>query len=214
MEKATLLLDYLKEQYAQARQHETRQTASVTFLTAAAGVVAAFGFKDGAPRQSAAVVGLIVAGIGLLGLLISWVHYAGNRFHTSVSGCVRVALERELAKDAPWDSNQKPSDLRKVVIDNTWWLKNSTRSVGSLTTGVLILVPVLTLVLGVAMAVRYWPSPPPAHEREQRHLRSEKQGMPTTLIAIHCKLPVRIRTEHAQQAAGGDRNHSVREQLA
>jgi hypothetical protein len=156
MDKANLLLEYLKEQYAQARQHETRQTASVTFLTAAAGVVAAFGFKDGAPRESAGVVGLIVAVIGLLGMVVSYVHYVGNRFHTRLSGRVRRALEDELAKGAPWDKDQKPSELRNEVIGGHWWLKEKDRSVGMLTTAALTSIPFATAMLGLFLAYIYW----------------------------------------------------------
>ncbi|MBB3695853.1 hypothetical protein [Sphingomonas sp. BK580] len=47
MDASQLLLEYLKEQYAQARQHETRQAAATTFLTAAGGAVLGVAVKDG-----------------------------------------------------------------------------------------------------------------------------------------------------------------------
>jgi hypothetical protein len=45
MDQTALLLEYLKEQYTQARQHETRETNATTFLTALAGALLAWGSK-------------------------------------------------------------------------------------------------------------------------------------------------------------------------
>jgi len=113
VEKTALLLEYLKEQYAQARQHETRQTNATTFLTAAAGVILGLMFKDGIPRPDTWWIGLVVFLIGLANLWINNAHFEGNRFHTSVAGATRRALETAITGWAiDGSDNLRPSEAR------------------------------------------------------------------------------------------------------
>ena len=116
MEKTALLLEYLKEQYAQARQHETRQTNATTFLTAAAGVILGLMFKDGIPRPDTWWIGLVVFLIGLANLWINNAHFEGNRFHTSVAGATRRALETAITGWAI-DGSDKPTTIRSKILE-------------------------------------------------------------------------------------------------
>jgi hypothetical protein len=96
MDQTTLLLEYLKEQYAQARQHETRQTNATTFLTAAAGVVLGLALKDGAIHSTSWFAGVIMMLIGVANWLINKAHFEGNRYHTAVAGRTRRNLTKDI----------------------------------------------------------------------------------------------------------------------
>jgi hypothetical protein len=98
MEKTALLLEYLKEQYTQARQHETRQTNATTFLTAAAGAILGFVFKDGVVNAKSLWMGIVILGVGVANYQINSVHFKGNRFHTDLAGETRKELEKALGQ--------------------------------------------------------------------------------------------------------------------
>lgn len=94
MDTSQLLLEYLKEQYTQARQHETRPTATTTFLTAAGGAVLGLAVKDGHSLREQWWLGLVVACLGMANIAILRAHQLGNRFHTDLAGKVRRRLEK------------------------------------------------------------------------------------------------------------------------
>jgi hypothetical protein len=151
LEKTTLLLEYLKEQYAQARQHETRQTASITFLTAAAGVILGFAFKDDISHAQTIFTGATVFLIGLASLMISEAHYKGNRFHTALAGQTRRALEA--AVDG-WSvaSSDRPTDLRASILEKQG-LRGPNIALGQIVNKRLRLVPIGIMVVGALMAL-------------------------------------------------------------
>lgn len=86
MDFTTLLVEYLKEQYTQARQHETRQTTSTAFLTAASGVLLGLSLKDGAIKPDGWWIGALIILVGLANWWINEAHQIGNRFHTKLAG--------------------------------------------------------------------------------------------------------------------------------
>ena len=112
MEPAPLLIEYLKEQYTQARQHETRQTAATTFLTSASAAVLALAVKDGQLIHGQWWLGVTVMCLGLANIGILSAHQIGNRFHTKLAGKVRHRLE-ELCD---WNGGHTPTDLRKEAL--------------------------------------------------------------------------------------------------
>jgi hypothetical protein len=112
MEQTTLLLEYLREQYSQARQHETIEANATTFLTGSAGVVLGFSLKKGSLNTNGLWVGIIVFLIGLANFRLNAAHFTGNRFHTGVAGRTRRALE-EAIRD--W-TVETPTQIRKGVL--------------------------------------------------------------------------------------------------
>jgi len=147
MDKTTLLLEYLKEQYAQARQHETRQTNATTFLTAAAAVVLGFVFKDGALRPEVWWVGIIVALIGVANLWINEAHFKGNRLHTAIAGKTRRALEAAING---WREDDRPTQLRRAALADHG-LKGPNVSVGKIVHSALRIVPIGVTCTGVVV---------------------------------------------------------------
>jgi hypothetical protein len=113
MEKTQLQLEYLKEQYAQARQHETLRTNVTTFLTAAVGVLLGFIFKEGKLNPDLWWAGVVVALIGVANFLINRAHYKGNRLHTAIAGKTRHALEKAIQG---W-ADDTPTQLRKEALE-------------------------------------------------------------------------------------------------
>lgn len=151
MEKTALLLEYLKEQYAQARQHETRQTNATTFLTAAAGVILGLMFKDGIPRPDTWWIGLVVFLIGLANLWINNAHFEGNRFHTSVAGATRRALETAITGWAI-DGSDKPTTIRSKILEEHG-LRGPDISIGYKVHRALRFVPIGIMAVGIVVVV-------------------------------------------------------------
>jgi hypothetical protein len=147
MEKTQLLLEYLKEQYSQARQHETLRTNVTTFLTAAAGVVLGILFKEGKPVPELWWGGLIVASLGAANLIINKAHFLGNRFHTSMAGKTRRAIEATIQD---W-SNDKPSLIRAETLRD-YGLKGEDVSLGKSIQSAIQIVPFGVMLLGFIIA--------------------------------------------------------------
>ena len=157
MEKTELLLEYLKEQYAQARQHETRQTNATTFLTAAAAVVLGFVVKDGELRPEVWWLGIIVALIGAANLWINEAHFEGNRLHTAIAGETRRALENAIGDwtefgPAHAPESDRPTHLRKKALADKG-LRGPNVSVGGKVHAALRIVPIGVILIGIAIAV-------------------------------------------------------------
>ena len=112
MEASQLLLEYLKEQYTQARQHETRQTAATTLLTAAGAAILSLSSNNGHFLQDRWWVGIIVALLGAANIGILTAHHLGNRFHTKLAGKVRHRLE-EMCE---WHGGATATDLRAEAL--------------------------------------------------------------------------------------------------
>jgi hypothetical protein len=149
MEQNNLLLEYLKEQYTQTRQHETRQTNATTFLTAAAGAVIALALKDGELHPVSWLAGIVVFLVGLANWWINEAHYIGNRFHNSLAGLVRHALEDTLGQ---WPPGTKPSELRKIAIVQHG-LRGSAPSIGAFVHQAIQKIPIGVMLVGVAIFV-------------------------------------------------------------
>ena len=112
MNQTALLLEYLKEQYTQARQHETRETNATTFLTALAGALLGLGIKEGAIRPESWWIGALLILIGLANWWINRVHFKGNRYHTAVAGETRRSLENAIPE---WTVS-KPTEMRQKTL--------------------------------------------------------------------------------------------------
>lgn len=163
MEKTTLLLEYLKEQYTQSRQYETRQTASIAFMTAAAGAIAGLALKDGALRQDAWWVGLILFVLGLTSFTIAREHHRGIRFHAAMAHETRKALEATLvgwtsgtgtARDMAADSeatkgrpaSDRPTDIHEAVSARLG-IERADAGLTQNNSAALLMVP--TMIMGV-----------------------------------------------------------------
>ena len=148
MDQNTLLLEYLKEHYTQARQHETRQTSSTTFLTATSAVIISLAFKDGHTCNTFWQLGLLLFFIGGINWWIIRAHFIGNRFHTSVAGETRRALEKSIQS---WTvDNTSIIRERVIAIFN---LKGPKAGIGKSIYEALRLVPIFFMLLGVVFVV-------------------------------------------------------------
>ena len=148
MESSELLLEYLKEQYAQARQHETRQTAATSFLTGVAAVILGFTFKDGALKPSNWWIGVLIVAVGAASLWINKAHYDGNRFHTKLAGKTRRALENVCTN---W-IEKKPTQLRQEALKESG-LDGPDVSIGKKTYCALQIIPVSVVLTGLAVII-------------------------------------------------------------
>jgi hypothetical protein len=153
MEKTQLQLEYLKEQYAQARQHETLRTNVTTFLTAAVGVLLGLVFKEGRLNPDLWWAGVAVALIGVANFLINRAHYKGNRLHTAIAGKTRLAIEKAIQG---W-ADDTPTQLRKEALEEHG-LKGPGISVGGIVQRAIQIVPIGVMLLGIILAVGLgWP---------------------------------------------------------
>lgn len=112
MDQTALLLEYLKEQYTQARQYETRETNATTFLTALAGALLGLGFKDGAIRPESWWIGALLILIGSANCWINCVHFKGTLYHNALAGETRKSLEGAVRT---WTVS-KPTEMRKKIL--------------------------------------------------------------------------------------------------
>lgn len=149
MEASHLLLEYLKEQYTQARQHETRQTAATTFLTAAAAAVLGLAIDGGTLVYQNWWAGVVVSLIGAANLALLRAHQLGNRYHTTLAGKVRREIENNFIE---WREAKSPTALRKEALDKHD-LRGPDVSIGACVYGRLKLIPILVRCLGAAVAI-------------------------------------------------------------
>jgi peptidoglycan/LPS O-acetylase OafA/YrhL len=148
MEASSLLLEYLKEQYTQARQHETRQTAATTFLTAAAGAILGLAIKDGHLLKTQWWLGAVVACLGLANYGILAAHQLGNRFHTRLAGKVR----RRLEDMCDWGGGKNATELRIEAL-REMELNGPDVTIGGQVYNRLRLIPILVVCVGVIVAI-------------------------------------------------------------
>jgi hypothetical protein len=111
MDQTALLLEYLKEQYTQARQYETREANATTFLTALAGALLGLAFKEGAIRPESCWIGALIILIGLANWWINKAHIKGTLYHNALAGETRKSLENA----TEWTVS-KPSEMRKKIL--------------------------------------------------------------------------------------------------
>jgi len=150
MDQTTLLLDFLKEQYTQRRQHELSQTNATTFLTGAAGVVLGFALKEGLSGINAFAAGLVVFLIGAVNWRINRAHSLGSRFRDATAGKTLQALENAIQG---W-TVETPTEIRKAVLAEKS-MKGFSRMIHSIATP----IPIATMLLGILVALAstfYW----------------------------------------------------------
>lgn len=148
MDASVLLLEYLKEQYTQARQHEMRQTATTTFLTAASGAIVGLAIKDAHLLREQWWLGVVVVCLGLANIAILEAHQIGNRFHTKLAGKVRHRLEGM----CDWEAGTTTTDLRGEAL-REMGLSGPDVSIGGLVYGRLRMIPILMVFLGILVAI-------------------------------------------------------------
>jgi hypothetical protein len=145
MEHQALLMEYLKEQYQQARQHETRQTNATVFLTAAAGAVFGYMAKNGIIEDGSIWFGLILIFLGGANCWINKAHFNGNRFHVKLAGKVRREIERSIES---WPKSiKKTSTLRQEALSDMGLLGPDV-SIGENVYRALQVVPIGVFILG------------------------------------------------------------------
>ena len=149
MDKTQLQLEYLKEQYTQARQHETLRTNVTAFLTAAAGVILGLIFKEGHPVRDFWWAGLVVAAVGAANCWINHAHFLGNRLHTTLAGKTRRAIEKEIVG---W-SDDRPTTLRREALKE-YGLAGSDVSLGSKIQQAIQIIPAGVIIAGCIIA--FW----------------------------------------------------------
>ena len=146
MEPTSLLLEYLKEQYTQARQHETRQTAATTFLTAAAGLLLG-GDACEYLKSNNWETALLIFLIGLANWQINEANFKGNRFHARLAGYTRIELEKALS---PWPADiATPTALRDRALKELGIIGN----VGEKVHQAMRLVPIGVMVIGILLLI-------------------------------------------------------------
>jgi hypothetical protein len=148
MDQTALLLEYLKEQYTQARQHETRETNATTFLTALAGAVLALAFKEGAFRAESWWIGALLILIGSANWWINRAHFKGNRYHTAVAGETRRSLEKAIPK---WTA-LKPTEIRRKILADHGF-RGPESSIGQNVHDALSWIPRGVIALGVVLVI-------------------------------------------------------------
>jgi hypothetical protein len=142
MDQTTLLLEYLKEQYTQARQYETREANATTFLTALAGALLGLAFKEGAIRPESWWIGALIIVIGFANLWINGVHFKGTLYHNALAGETRKSLEGAVQ----WTVS-KPTEMRqKILADHKVGRPES--SIRENVHKALSLVPLGVIILG------------------------------------------------------------------
>jgi hypothetical protein len=151
MEASELLLEYLKEQYTQARQHENRQTAASTFLTAASAAILGLAMGQGVLQQENWWAGLAVALLGAANLAINKAHFMGNRFHTTLAGTTRRTLESL----CEWNQAKTPSELRQEALEKMN-LSGPDISIGKIVSNRLNIIPMVMIAIGVGVALLAW----------------------------------------------------------
>jgi len=148
MDQTELLLEYLKEQYTQARQHENRQTSATTFLTTVAAAVLGFALKDGELHSGTWWICALVVLIGLANLLINEAHFTGNRYHTAAAGETRRALEAAI----PTWTVKKPTEIRSDILAK-FGLKGPDVGIGMKVNARLRLVPIGVMIAGFIVGI-------------------------------------------------------------
>ncbi|HEX8573567.1 MAG TPA: hypothetical protein VF759_12545 [Allosphingosinicella sp.] len=148
MEASHLLLEYLNEQYTQARQHETRQTAATTFLTAAAAAVLGLAIDGGTLVYQNWWAGVVVGLIGAANLALLSAHQLGNRYHTTLAGKVRREIEDKFIQ---WGDAKSPTTLRSEALEKHG-LRGAGVSIGAHVYARLKLIPILVMCLGAVVA--------------------------------------------------------------
>jgi hypothetical protein len=148
MDQTALLLEYLKEQYTQARQHETRETNATTFLTALAGALLGLGFKDGAIHPQSWWIGALLILIGLANWWINRVHFKGSRYRTAVAGEIRRSLEKAIPE---WTVPKPTESRNKILADHK--LGGPESSIGQKVHEALSWVPLGVIALGALVVL-------------------------------------------------------------
>ena len=147
MEQHTLLLEYLKEQYAQARQHETLRTNCTTFLTASSGLILGFNSKNG-DLSGNMYFGLLIFLNGLANYQINKSHFFGNRFHTTVAKYVRTQLEI-----IPTWEVLKPIECRRQAIEELGFKNLGIKNVGDHVQKYIQRVPCGVMAIGLVLVL-------------------------------------------------------------
>ena len=142
------LVEYLREQYVQARQHATRQSTATSFLTAAAAVVLGLAVKNGEIGSGSLWAGISIVLVGIANFWINRAHFLGNRFHTTLAGEVRKAIESSMGV---WKGDT-PSQLREKAKRKRG-ISGPDSSVGQIVYNAIQWVPIGVVLIGIAVSV-------------------------------------------------------------
>jgi hypothetical protein len=152
MEPIDFLIEYLKDQYVHARHHETLQSNTTAFLTAAAGVILGLGFKDGVLKPEGGWLGFVIMFIGAANLWINSAHQLGNRYRTALAGYP----PRGRGFRRKWPEGMKNASCLRNKALKDFKLKKSGAFIGKKTYRRLQLVPAGVMAIGVLLVVLAW----------------------------------------------------------
>ena len=148
VDQSQILLEYLKEQYTQSRQHESRQSTATAFLLAAAGTLIGFAIKDEFLKPGTWWLGLVIFLLGAANAWINHAHFRGNRFHVKLAGKVRKALEDTCTE---W-TVQRPTALRQMALQELG-LNGPDVSIGKFVYRALQIIPVFIMAAGLLLVI-------------------------------------------------------------
>jgi hypothetical protein len=148
MDQTTLLLEFLKYQWEERRHHQTSEVSATAFLTAAAGVVLGFAFKENQPIFASISSGVIVVLVGYANWRINRAYFIANRFRNAMGWSTRQVLEKAI-KD--W-SVETATEIRKLVKDKQE-PKGLDISIGEEIHTALMYIPIATMFIGLLVTL-------------------------------------------------------------
>jgi Tryptophan-associated transmembrane protein (Trp_oprn_chp) len=119
MGQEEVLIEYMNEHYAHARDHEALRAQITSILCAAAFVLIGLAISKDAPAGWVrAVVGIVVIALGGMNIWINWLH--NNRFDAHVAAADKI-LEDLGNKDQINAARSKFKQIKKGSLSATWY---------------------------------------------------------------------------------------------